>query len=572
MPLQMLSGPEVNAELNWDGLWKWHEGWVTELFPTSGFLSSKLTSTFDTQATCILFDGLDEFLALHNEVSSSHMLSLMKGALKRYRTNDKFSIVTVCRSSLPGVENYADTNSNSYEVARLSIDDAKNNFPVCGAWLDFVKDQNLLDVVLTPLILSSLDDQLSIDNKPLNATHIIGQTIDAILRKSSLEGATLPDGTVISREHLLIALMLIAWAFFKHALGEVSLHRMRIEVQVVASQWAQYLEANNLKEENDSLSTSLALLSEEKLITGLVQRTLFITTGHSKVRFSNRQWHDYLIALYFKQCLLFGNVDDFGETAFNPTIFIGAGDLMSGDIITESMAERAVQRWKELGASSIVGDLLAFISLTTVPIEPAAVRYLLSEIGNYHAITRVVLLAGFGYRGLENAKNDPSAKDIRQALLPTIKTMADCENCPVGDRIASSISWCYLNAYAEKFGVEMIDLPWPDLRFNNDGQKIALQTMCKEADGKFQLDKFTKSLQLAFLKASRQAEKNPNFLIRSMHYLYFLVIAKKFGTHILELNEGLDKLLSDTSELSAVVDQEKTMPELKLLYKYLQTL
>lgn len=77
--------------------------------------------------------------------------------------------------------------------------------------------------------------------------------------------------------------------------------------------------------------------------------------------------------------------------------------------------------------------------------------------------------------------------------------------------IASGISWSYLRLYNEKFGVEMADIPWPDLRFNDDGQKIALQAMCNQNDGKFQLTKFTKSLQLAFLSAARQAEKTPPF-------------------------------------------------------------
>ena len=571
VPLQMLSGLEANSELTWDSLWAWHENWVRELFPARDFRSTKVIPRFETQAVCILFDGLDEFLALHNDISNAHMLNLINEVSKRYRNNPKFSILTVCRSSLPDVERYASSTKDIYEVSPLTIEEAKNTFPICGTWLDFVKDKDLLDVVLTPLILSSLDDMPGINGSDLNATHIIGQSIDAILRKSSLEGGKLPNGDVINREHLLIALMLVAWVFFRKAVGELSLKQVKTEIQGIANEWSQFLQFNQLEEENEQLKTSLALLNEDYFISGLVQRTLFITTGHNKIRFSNRQWHDYLIALYFKQCLTLGNVDDFGDTAFNPVIYRMAGELMQNEIITEQMAKRAILRWQDTNKSSIVGDILAFISWTTVAIEPAAVRLFLSEMVNYREITRIVLLAGFGYRGFEDLPNDRSSKDIRSALIPMLKVMADCDMCPIGDRIASSIAWCYLNAYAEKFNIEMAQLPWPELRFNEDGQKLALSAMCQEVNGQFQLNKYTKSLQLAFLSAVKQAQTNPSLLIRSMHYLYFLVIAKKFGAHVIELNEGLDALLKNDSGLAKVLNNTN-IPELKLMFKYFQEL
>jgi len=572
VPLQMLSSPSIKTGFDWDDIWKWHERWVNELFPTRNFRSTKVVPTFDTQAVCILFDGLDEFLALHNEVSASHILGIFKTALKRYRHNPNFSLLTVCRSSLPGVEAFANTHKDIYEVERLTIDEAKSAFPVCGTWLDYVQDKKLLDVVLTPLILSSLDDMPGINGSDLNATHIIGRSIESILRKSSLEGTTLPDGSIVSREHLLIALMLVAWVFFRRALGEISLNQMQIEVQRIANEWEVFLESSSLDAENEQLKTSLALLNDEYFIKSLIQRTLFITTGQNKVRFSNRQWHDYLIALYFKQCLTLGHVDDFGETAFNPVIYKMAGEIMQDDIITEEMANNALNRWKATDKSSIVGDILAFVSWTTVSIEPSAVRLLLSEAANYSEITRIVLVSGLGYRGLENAPNDRSAKDIRNALLPMIRLMADCDMCPIGDRVASSIAWCYLRAYSDKFNVEMSDCPWPDLRFNEEGQKIAIGTMCTEVNGNYQLDKFTKSLQIAFLSAIKHAGDSPTLLIRSVHYLYFLVVAKKFGAHVIELNDGLESLLDESSELAILLKTNKAIPELNLMFEHFQEL
>jgi len=573
IPLQMLSAQDISAGLSWNKLWQWHESWINELLPSSNFKSSKITACFEQQAVCILFDGVDEFLALHNEISSTQLLNIFNAATKRYRHNPKFSIVTVCRNSLADVNSFANNTHNIYNVSQLTIEEASSNFPICNNWLNYVQDKGLLDVVLTPLILSTFDEKMDCSNTmPLNASHIIGQSIDSILRKSNLTGLTLSDGQIVKQSHLQIILMLIAWTFFKNALGEISLNQLRNEVQLIAKQWTEHLQANNLEYEYSNLKTSLALLNDEHLVSGLVQRSLFINLGNNKIRFSNRQWHDYLIALYFKQCLLLGHVDDFAETAFNPTIYTMAGELMANDTLSEGMIEHAISRWKITEEASIVSDILAFISWTTVAIEPAAVRLLLDETPNYKEITRIILLSGFGYRGLETESDDRSAKDIRTALLPTLRMVANCETCPIGDRIASSLAWCYLRAYSTKFKLPMVDIPWPDLRFNDDGQRIALSAMFTEVNGKFELNKYTKSLQIAFLSAVKQAQKNPSLIIRSMHYLYFLVIAKKFGAHVIELNDGLDELLAEHSSLANILANDDTVPELKLLFEHFKTL
>jgi len=573
IPLQMLSAQDINAELSWDNLWLWHEGWINELLPTSGFRSSKITHCFEQQAVCILFDGVDEFLALHNEVSSTQLLNIFNAAIKRYRHNPKFSILSVCRNSLADVNAFANHTHDIYKVSQLTLEQANKTFPLSSHWLNEIQDTNLLDIVLTPLILSSLDEKMGASSDiPLNASHIIGQSIEAILRKSNLTGLTLADGRIIKQSHLLLTLTLIAWVFFKNALGEIRLSQLRNEVQLIAKQWASHLQANHLEEECDNLKISLDLLSEEHLISSLIQRSLFVTTGYNKIRFSNRLWHDYLISIYFKQCLLLDYVDEFAETAFNPTIYKMAGELMVNNTLSEKIVKHAISRWKSTDNASIVSDLLAFISWTTVDLEPAAVRLLLDEMPNYSEITRIILLSGFGYRGLETKPGDRSAKDIRTALLPVLRRAANCDTCPIGDRIGSSLAWCYLRSYTAKFNLTMIDTPWPDLRSNDEGQRIALSAMFTEVNGKFELNKYTKSLQIAFLSAVKQAQNNPNLLIRSMHYLYFLVIAKKFGTHVIELNEGLDELLAEQSDFANLIANDDTVPELKLLFKYFQTI
>ena len=410
IPLQMLSAQDISAGLSWNKLWLWHENWINELLPNSNFKSSKITACFEHQAVCILFDGVDEFLALHNDVSSTHLLNIFKSAIKRYRHNPKFSILTVCRNSLTDVNTFAKHPNDIYSISQLTLEEASSTFPICSNWLNHVQDKNLLDVVLTPLILSTFDENMECSNTTApNASHIIGQSIDSILGKSSLAGFTLTDGRTVKLSHLHLILMLIAWIFFKNALGELSLSRLRHEVQLLAKQWSKLLQANNLEYEYDNLTTSLALLNDEQLMSGLVQRSLFVTLGQNKIRFSNRQWHDYLIALYFKQCLLLGNVDDFSETAFNPTIYTMAGELMAKDTLSEDMIKHAVSRWQTTGKASIINDILAFISWTTVAIEPAAVRLLLEQTPNYSEITRIILLSGFGYRGLETKTDDRSA-------------------------------------------------------------------------------------------------------------------------------------------------------------------
>ncbi len=570
IPLQLFSFDSDKAAFSWNELWSWHEAWVTRMFPGDGFKSTEIVRYFETQAACIIFDGLDEFLTTHPDLGISPVLQAFRHAQKSYQQNPRFSMLIVCRNSLPGLERFARSRNDVFEISRLSVEQAQNQFPQSKSWLSFVKDKGLLDIVLTPLILSALE-QGDIDPDKLESlcgTSIIRSSIYSILNRSGLVGKTLEDGRVVEAEHLLITLMLISWSLYRNNLGEISIHQLRSETRQLVDSWKSFLEEEKLDREMESVALSFDLLSNSFFLNGLIQRTVFITISPDHIRLSHRQWYDFLLAQYFKLCLQYGHVDGFGESAFNPLIYKMVGELMEDEVITERMIDCVIGRWRKTGLSFIPGNVFAFISWTQTAIEPIALKRLLEPLADYSEISRIVLLTGFGFRVLKNDPKDPSVEDLRREIIPLYSMMSDCETCPIGDRIASSIAWCYMEEFNRRFGVERMRVDWPDIRFNAEGQRRALSAMCNVSGERLELDKHTRSLQVAFLLAINQTAEDTDLLIRSIHYLYFLVIAKRFGAHVLELNEGLDLLLQKGSHFEKAVYSEDSSPNLKLLYEH----
>jgi len=67
--------------------------------------------------------------------------------------------------------------------------------------------------------------------------------------------------------------------------------------------------------------------------------------------------------------------------------------------------------------------------------------------------------------------------------------------------------------------------------------------VCSVSDGRVVLDARSRSLQLAFLIPIVDAYHDSKVAIRALHYLYYLVVARKHGVHVFELSQELPQLL-----------------------------
>jgi len=133
---------------------------VAGVYPTSRTYDvGWLEGVFRTRAVTVILDGVDDFLVNHPTIGLSYVVDTLRGAVGRYRDNPGFAVVASVRSGLHGLERLASNPPDVVEVLRLSVAQAERTFPTCRRWLAQVSDLRVLDLVLTPLILSSFEPE-----------------------------------------------------------------------------------------------------------------------------------------------------------------------------------------------------------------------------------------------------------------------------------------------------------------------------------------------------------------------------------------------------------------------------
>lgn len=573
IPLQQITAVGDNSQAySWESMWGWWKNWAQTLYPHVAWDTAWLEEKFRRQAAAVLLDGVDDFLVNHPTIGLASVVSILRDAANRYASNSRFSVIVGIRSGFPGLEQLANDPRDIHEVLRLSVPQAEQFFPACKTWLPCVNDPKLLDLILTPLILSHYepDRDCTFDATSLTQTSIMDQTMRTILRRSNLIGAKTGDGHAAEINHLLHALTLIAWLFFYKHRGEINLNMLRDEASIVRKQWERFFDKRQLVDEAQDVLLGFRLLEGGVLSSAVLQRTVFVSTRPNMVRFSHRNWQEFLLAQYFALCLKWGYVEDFGVIAFNSHIYRMAGEIVQDTTITEDRVRSVLELWKESGNTYITGNVIAFLAWTRTAIDARAIQLLVNELPNFEPLSRVVLIAGLGYRVLVNHDGDPSLRDLRRTLFPKLCTFSNPATAAADDPIACSLAWCYQKAFAEHFGMPQPEVPWPAIGFDDAETIKALPMICTVKEGELVLDARSRSLQLAFLVPILDAYTDPNLAIRALHYLYYLVVAFKHGVHVFELSQELPQILTEGCDFEKVIESFTLVPEALELYKRCQ--
>ncbi len=562
MPLQQVNIPaEDQDQFSWDYLWRWWESWVRNLYPDIEGFDLQLEALFRTRAVTVIFDGLDDFLVNHPTFGLSSIVAMLRSVTKRYTDNPRFTIVVAIRSGFHGLQRLATTPADIYEVRCLTQRQAQQLFPACKRWLPRVPNTELLELVLTPLILSHFEPDTDFDNREMTQNSIMDQTLRTIVGRSNLVGIRVHGGQVAEIEHILTALVLIAWLFFRGNRGEMEVTALMQEALEVFNSWEKALENQSTSDEAQVLLSGFRLLQDSNARSAILQRTVFVSTGMESVRFAHRSWLEFLLSEYFARCIKFAHVDDFGVTAFNSHIYRMAGEAFQGKILGEECIQNILGVWRSSKNTYVSGNLIAFLAWTQTSVD---------ALPEYAPLSRVVLIAGFGYRVLSDGSDDLSSGDLRRALFPKLGLFADPRTSPVDDPITSSLAWCYQKAFAVRFGIPEPEIPWPAIDFDDANTTKALPMICTEKDGQLVLDTRSRSLQLALLTPVIDALNDPTLAIRALHYLYYLIVARKHGVHVFELSQELPQLLVAGCPFEKVIESFTLVPEVLRLYRHYQ--
>ena len=179
----------------------------------------------------------------------------------------------------------------------------------------------------------------------MNQAAIMRQTINTVMVRSHLVGTTTDSGLIIEIDHLRRAMILAAWLFFYKSRAEINIDTLRLEATEQRQKWQQFFEDmrtndkdfyySDLNDEADQFINSFSLLEDQNICQILLERTIFIPTSANQVRFSQRQWQEFLLGQFFVLCLRTHHFEQFGITAFNARIYRMAGDTFANRMISE---------------------------------------------------------------------------------------------------------------------------------------------------------------------------------------------------------------------------------------------
>ena len=134
------------------------------------------------------------------------------------------------------------------------------------------------------------------------------------------------------------------------------------------------------------------------------------------------------------------------------------------------------------------------------------------------------------------------------------------------------MSWCYHKAFAEQFGVDQPNKSWPALSFDDQTTTRLLPMICTVKGKQLLLDARSRSFQKALLTPILEIFSDANMAIRALHYLYYLLVARKHAVHVHELSQELPQLLDDGCQFEQIIESFTLVPETLKFYRNCQVM
>ncbi len=569
IPLQQatLSTQSVTA-YSWESMWTWWLQWAHSLSAHDTTTIEWLEQKFQNDSVIVIIDGVDDFLVNHPEIGFSTFTEVLHCVLDRYALNNRFKVIVSLRKDTHGLRTLIRNPKAVFEILPLSRTQAIQQFPQSSEWLSSIRDTSVLQQIMTPLVLSHY--QPSVDSRStdqaITQTSILSAVLENYIIESKLAGVWVADSNVAELEHLVTALGIIAWFMFFKSRGDISLDELIQEVGAFKKRLQGFVEESRYSSGSPRLETGYSLLENIQIRITLLKRTIFISTGPDRFRFIHRTWQELLVARFLTDSIKDYGFNELANAKMYSGIYRVAGELYQGESITDTHVKVALDAWRKTGQRYISGNLIGFLSWTTTPIDFQAIQLLLDELENLDELSRSILIGGLGYRLLVNNDKDSARSDIRRCLLPKLKKFSRCSKVRLSDPVVASLAWCYQKAFAVLFGARQPTEISPALGFGYEHTSIVLPIISSTVEDRYSLDDRSRALQRALLTPILDTFNHPMFMIRAVHYLYYLVVAKQYNVLDHVASQELELLLQPGCEFEGLVTAFDSVPELQNLY------
>jgi serine/threonine protein kinase len=543
-----------------DILLDWWCDWFNGTSYTGAVRRDWILACLRSEPVMLIFDGVDEFISNHPTLTISDFQRMLAFLGAEHRKNGWLTSVLGVRSTQPGLPLLA--SNNLREVLRLTTAQAMRQFPAASSWLIAGSPPPLHKLLSTPLILAQLHSRRP-SATPLASTsgEVILLALTTIIEQSDLCGRLDETGQPIEAQRWIDALTAIAWCMFRRLRGETATETLRIEGAELHRSWQDHLERTEQQIQGEHLLSGFRLLGEARAFDALLQRTILYPTGRGEVRFIHREWQDFLAARYLAQVVMYRHVDEFRHVGNTARISQLAGELLGQTVIwiDEAFVLALLRHAQNTGARLLTANFSALLTNSRIPMEGPAIDAFLSAVNSAPPVARFITLSGLGYRALRG--DDASAQDLRHRLVRVFRDQLSARGVDGELGVMHSLAWCYLKAFAQRFGGPAMPEPWAGL--GDDAERGALAMMCSVRDEGPRFLVEHRSIQIALLEVQQVVPEDAHRPISGVHYLYCLVVARRHGGGIAELGRELPSLLAHGSPYATAVENYPFVPELR---------
>ena len=503
---------------------------------------SWLLARLQTDATVVILDGVDEFIANHPQVTIEAFTRTLPSGNDDPSQRD-VRVVMGARESLWGLEKLR-IGSVHLRLSPLGKGTVARLVPDLAAMIDQMSDADQ-QMLSTPLVVNALSNA-GHSPRQHSAIKIIQEAVESLLEAKRF----------FERGFTLEQLALVVWIYYRRFRRELSVGEIIDEAQKIVADWER--DASELAAEGRSPPALCSCLEHLKQVSNLeslralLQQVFFFPTKAASYSLSNEGWRDFFVTFYLSLCVRHNHASGLGGIAFQVEHYKRAGDLLEDFRVDESLVSSFVSRAQLHQDPFIVGNLASVLGVSDVSMLAAASRRAAQACGqDMHPLGRFVATSRLAGRAVRRhpVRYDPSAPDILYGLrqaLPDILSRPDC------DSVMRSLCLCCLWELGIQ-GEAPIPLdPEEALHWIRDDSSESSER--------------ARSIQMSFLSAQYTTKEFPERSIAHIHYLYLLTAARVKGWAIPEVSEQLPVFLEPGSETELHYKSYISVPELYRIY------
>lgn len=411
IPLQVF--PDIRGDAIWDELFPRFVTWASSLSAKPA-LPAEVERRMAQKRAVLILDSVDEFQLINRAaIDADDIRSMILRLRALWAGGRSVAIVLGIRRGEPILLELKDDADQVLEVGLLTYEQSIAHFPETKPVLDKVLaqgDKDLLEVLMTPLILAAINDmgrdriQEEVATSALRTrSQIVDFALRAVIRKSNLvEEFRLeddPESPRTTMEDWRNALMVLSMLFsagasavaYEGGVGSVSHGEVVEDVAKIEKVWEKHKWRPTDLSFRSDLKRAFTLLKNRERFHRLCERTVFFPTGSQvttegdrrnhgpRYRFQHRVWQDHLFGRYYALCIRTLNPAELARCSFTLDAFRTGAEVLETegyDRIENEFVSRILVLFNGPSGQFAMGNFGGLVSAGQLAIHPNEIKLL----------------------------------------------------------------------------------------------------------------------------------------------------------------------------------------------------